>query len=110
MLNCRTERMLDAAAIERGDRLELVECDRQPPPARLRNASRERKDFLREPGHVLAGAGGWERQGELLGALCVGLDSHLWPDPAQHVAEPRPSLVDSRFDPQDGPRISLEKR
>ena len=62
VLHRGAQRVLDAAAVERADRLELVERDRQLPAAALGDAPGQREHLLREARDVALGPDGRERR------------------------------------------------
>ena len=55
ILNRRAQRMLDRAAVEGGHRLEFVERDGQPLPARARDTAGQRKDLGGQPCRIACG-------------------------------------------------------
>jgi hypothetical protein len=101
-----TERMLDAAAIEGIDRLELVERDRELPSAGLRDAAGKREHFLRKARHFALGSCRRKRDREPGFPGCRGFDPHFRPDRRERLAEPRhrPSGRASFYSPQWTPR------
>src|SRR6185369_14540317 len=109
MLHRGTEGVLNAAAIERRNRLELVQRNRQLATARFCDAPRECEDFLRQPRDVPAGSGRRKRQGELAFAPFTGFDSYFRTNAAEHVTQPGAGLVDARLDSQKGAGVSLEE-
>ena len=109
LLHGGAERVLDAAAVERPDRLEFVERDRHPAPSGLGDAARKRKDLLGEVGHVAIGPHGGERHRDLAAPAFVGLDPDLGPDAGQHLAQPRPGPVQPRVGRRQRPCVAFEE-
>ena len=104
------QRVFDAAAVERGDALELVERDRHAAPTAFGDASGERKDLLGEVRDVAVGADGGEGHRNLAAAGLVRLDAHFRPYAREHLAQPRPGPLQLGFGRRQRARVALEER
>jgi hypothetical protein len=107
--------VLDAAAVEGGDRLKLVERHREAPPAIARDARREIEDLLGEARDVAPAArvrkGDLERtdRGTTLQGRRGNLVPDLGPDAAQQLPDPGSGPVRPCLDRDQRARESLEE-
>ena len=108
LLHRGAQRLLDAAAVVGGDRLELVERDREPPVQPVGQPRRQREDVVGEPRGVLGRAHGGERHRHAAAGE-PALDAHFRRDAREQFAEPRSRPPDARFDREQRPRVALEK-
>ena len=110
ILHRRAQRVLDAAAVEGGDGLELVERDRHALLARRGNAAGQREDFGGEPRGVARGAdaGKGQREAARRRRRC-GVEAQLGPDAPAAVAGPAPQPAGRRVRGDQRPRVGLEE-
>ena len=103
------QRMLDAAAVEGGNRLELVERDGQLAAAAVGDPAGQREDLLRQPRHVAVAARRRERHGERSLAGRRAIDPHFRPHRRQRLAQPRHRAPGLLLDRRQRARIAFEK-
>ena len=109
LLHRGAQRVLDAAAVERRDGLELVERDRHPAAPGLGDPSRQREDLLREMRDVAIGPDRGKETEISAAPGLVGLDADLGPDARQHLAQPRARAIEPGFGGRQGAGVALEK-
>ncbi len=109
MLDLVHARALSVSAVERPDRLELVERDGQAAAAGFGDAARQREDLLGEPRDIAIGSRRGERQRQQAAAGRVALHANVRPGRTEHVAEPRPRPIEPRFDREQGAGVALEE-
>ena len=113
VLHRGAQRVLDAAAVERADRLELVERDRHAPPlAASAMLPGQREHLLREPRDVAVAADGGERRPRAgRGPAASGSTRTSGRTRAEHVAQPGRAPRRARVSTaSERPGVALEKR
>ena len=112
VLDRGAQRVLDAAAVERADRLELVERDRQLPAAALGDAAGQREHFLGEARHVALGPGRRERERQLRASRARRSRSGppVSPPPSMSRSHGRPRGRSGVSTDDERPGVALEKR
>ena len=110
MLHRRAQRVLDRAAVEAGDRLELVERDDDLAAADLGEAGGEREDLLRQARDVALGAHAGKRDGHGAERRRIGRVSDLGAGRPDRVLQPRAGALPSGLGGDERAGVALEKR
>src|SRR5262245_36283792 len=110
MLCGGTKRMLDAAAVEAVDGLELVERDDHRALALGGELAGQREDFVRETVEVACGRHLRKRDREAPESGFLRLVPDLGPGRPDRVHQPRAGAIPLRLDRGDGARVAFEER
>ena len=110
MLDRGAQRVLDRAAVEAADRLELVERDDDLPPADLREARGQREHLLGEPGDVAFRSDVGKRDGQGAEGRPVRRDPHFGPGRPDDLAQPRARAIPSGLGGDERAGVAFEKR
>jgi hypothetical protein len=101
--------VLDGAAIERVDPLELVERDDDLPPAVGGEPPRQRKQLIGKARHVSLGPHQGKHDGQAAGPGAVLLEPDLRTRGRDRLQQPLPRAFPPRFDRGERPRVALEE-
>ena len=108
LLDGGAQGLFDAAAVERGDRLKLIEGDHERAPEARGQAGGQRKDVLGESGRIAGRADAGERDGEPARRR-AGFDAQLGRDAAEEIAQPEAEPAALRVEADERARVALEK-
>src|SRR5262245_38189932 len=107
MLGGGAERVLDAAAVEAVDRLELVERDDDGALALGGELAGQRENFVRETVEIACGRHLRKRDREAPESGFFRLEPDLRPGGPDRVHQPRARAIPLRLDRGDGARVSF---
>jgi hypothetical protein len=102
--------VLDAAAVETGDRLELVERDDHRAAALGGEASGQREHLVRQPGDVAVGPDERKRHRDAVAPAGIGLVADLGPGRGDCGEQPGAGALPARFHRRQRAGVAFEER